>query len=92
MKQLLKASIALSWILLTLESQGSELTGKVVSVSDGDTLRVLVDDQQIKIRLSGIDAPESDQPFGQASKRYLAEAVAGQTVCSWCGFFLLFWR
>ena len=38
------------------------------------------DDQQIKIRLGGIDAPESDQPFGQASKRYLAEAVAGQIV------------
>ena len=63
MKQLLKASIALSWILLTLESQGNELTGKVVSVSDGDTLRILVDDLQIKIRLGGIDASESDQPF-----------------------------
>ena len=43
-------------------------------------IRVLVDDQQIKIRLGGIDAPGSDQPFGQASKRYLAEAVAGQTL------------
>ena len=53
MKQLLKASIALSWILLTLDSQGSELTGRVVSVSDGDTLRILVDDQQTKIRLGG---------------------------------------
>ena len=52
----------------------------MVSVSDGDTLRVLVDEQQIKIRLGGIDAPESDQPFGQASKRYLADAVAGQMV------------
>ena len=52
----------------------------MASVSDGDTLRVLVGDQQIKIRLGGIDAPESDQPFGQSSKRYLAEAVAGQIV------------
>ena len=52
----------------------------MISVSDGDTIRVLVDSQQLKIRLGGIDAPESDQPFGQASKRYLAEAVAGKMV------------
>ena len=77
MKQFL---IVTCWFALALSTEASELTGKVVSVSDGDTLRVLVDDQQIKIRLGGIDAPESDQPFGQASKRYLAEAVAGQTL------------
>ena len=77
MKQLL---IAICSLVLALSTEASELTGKVVSVSDGDTLRVLADDQQIKIRLGGIDAPGSDQPFGQASKRYLAEAVAGQPV------------
>ena len=77
MKQLLIATYCL---VLALSTQASELTGKVVSVSDGDTPRVLVDDPQIMIRLGGIDAPESDQPFGQASKRYLAEAVAGQIV------------
>ena len=77
MKQLL---IAICSLVLALSTEASELTGKVVSISDGDTLRVLVDDQQIKIRLGGIDAPGSDQPFGQASKRYLAEAVAGQTL------------
>lgn len=66
MKQLL---IATYWLVMALSTEASELTGKVVSVSDGDTLRVLVDDQQIKIRLGGIDAPESDQPFGQAVNR-----------------------
>ena len=76
----LQFAFATVGLLLTTALGASELTGKVVSVSDGDTLRVLVEDQQIKIRLGGIDAPESDQPFGQASKRYLAEAVAGQTV------------
>ena len=73
-------AIAMCWLVLALNTEASELTVKVVSVSDGDTLKVLVDSQQIKIRLGGIDAPESDQPFGQASKRYLAEAVAGQMV------------
>ena len=60
MKQLL---IATYWLVAALSTEAIELTGKVVSVSDGDTLRVLVDDQQIKIRLGGIDASESDQPF-----------------------------
>ena len=77
MKQYL---IAMCWFVLALNTEASELTGKVVSVSDGDTIRVLVNNQQLKIRLGGIDAPESDQPFGQASKRYLAEAVAGKMV------------
>ena len=80
MKQPFKTIMTSLWLLLAHTAVAGELTGKVVSVSDGDTLRVLVDNQQIKIRLGGIDAPESDQPFGQASKRYLAEAVAGQTV------------
>ena len=69
----------LLWVLST-PSVAKELTGKVVSVADGDTVTVLVKKEQIKIRLGGIDAPESSQPFGQASKRYLAEAVAGRIV------------
>lgn len=72
--------IAMCWFALALNTEANELTGKVVSVSDGDTIRVLVNNQQLKIRLGGIDAPESDQPFGPASKRYLAEAVAGKMV------------
>lgn len=41
------------------------LTGKVVGVSDGDTITVLDSDKrQHKIRVAGIDAPEKNQPFG----------------------------
>ena len=35
----------------------------VLSVSDGDTLSVVVNGTQEKVRLTGIDCPESDQPF-----------------------------
>jgi endonuclease YncB( thermonuclease family) len=49
------------------------ITGRVVSVHDGDTLAVLdATKVQHKIRLSGIDAPELGQPFGQASRQNLA--------------------
>ena len=35
----------------------TEFTGEVVRIADGDTLTVLRGDQQIRIRLHGIDAP-----------------------------------
>ena len=54
--------------------------GKVVSVHDGDTITVVVDKTQIKVRLEGIDAPESTQPFGTRSKRALSEKVFGKQV------------
>ncbi len=39
------------------------LTGKIVSVADGDTLTVLIGNTQHKIRLSGIDCPCSPTAF-----------------------------
>jgi endonuclease YncB( thermonuclease family) len=57
------------------------IKGKVVRVSDGDTI-VVLDAQKVqhKIRLAGIDAPESKQAFGQVSKQGLADLVANKTV------------
>jgi endonuclease YncB( thermonuclease family) len=50
-------------------------------VSDGDTITVLDDNHtQHKIRLAGIDAPESKQAFGQRSKESLVKQVVGQDV------------
>ena len=46
-----------------------------MGVSDGDTITVLVDKTPYKIRLAGIDAPESRQAFGQASKQNLSALV-----------------
>lgn len=37
----------------------------VASVHDGDTLTVFVNETREKIRLHGIDCPETDQPWGQ---------------------------
>jgi len=56
-------------------------TGKVVRVADGDSLTVLdASQQQHRIRLAGIDAPERQQPFSQRSREHLSSLVAGQTV------------
>tara|TARA_R110002111_G_scaffold100976_6_gene156488 strand:+ start:48095 stop:48721 length:627 start_codon:yes stop_codon:yes gene_type:complete len=58
----------------------STLTGKVIGVTDGDTIKVLVNNQTVKVRLEGIDAPESSQSFGNKSKEALSEMVFGKTV------------
>jgi len=56
------------------------LQGKVVHIADGDTLTVLVDDEQVKVRLAEIDAPESRQDYGQRAKQALGNLVFGQVV------------
>lgn len=57
------------------------LVGRVVGVSDGDTVTVLdAERQQHKIRLGGIDAPEKRQAFGQRSKEALSDMVFGRTI------------
>jgi endonuclease YncB( thermonuclease family) len=53
---------------------------KVVSVSDGDTITVLHQGQQAKIRLYGIDAPENGQAFGQQAKDITSALIAGRHV------------
>lgn len=54
--------------------------GKVVNVSDGDTVTVLHDGKQEKVRLYGIDCPEKGQAFGQVAKDFTSSMVAGKVV------------
>ena len=71
--------IALFWSSLSVSA--ADIVGRVVGVSDGDTITVLVDSHdRIKVRLSGIDAPEKSQPFGAASKKSLSDQVFGKVV------------
>jgi endonuclease YncB( thermonuclease family) len=62
-------------------SLGSVILGKVVGVTDGDTITVLDGEkQQHKIRLEGIDTPESHQAFGTQSTKALSEKIFGKQV------------
>ena len=69
-------------LCLLLGSAAAEtIVGKVVGVADGDTVTVLdAAKVQHKIRLTGIDAPEKAQPFGQRSKENLSNWVFGKDV------------
>lgn len=59
----------------------ADFTGKVIHISDGDTVRVLdSSNTQHRIRLAGIDAPESKQAFGTKSKQALAAMIFSKDV------------
>ncbi len=65
---------------------GSVLICLVVSVADGDTLKVRCGEpghhEQLSIRLSAIDAPEKAQPFGARSKQALSDLCFQQKALS----------
>jgi len=54
--------------------------GQVVSVIDGDTIEVMHDGRAERIRLHGIDCPESGQAFGTRAKQFCSQAAFGKTV------------
>lgn len=80
---LLRSSLVLFFLYLLFLSlaHADRLSGKVVRVLDGDTVEVLDANRRTqRVRLAGIDAPESGQPYGTQAKRVLSKAVAGETV------------
>lgn len=72
------------WACLVLVASsagaGESWIGKVVGVSDGDTVTVLHDRTPVKIRLHGVDAPEKAQPFGEQARQFTSGLVFGRQV------------
>lgn len=56
------------------------LSGKVIGISDGDTITVLDGQAQKKIRLYGIDCPESRQDFGTRARQFTSDLVFNKPV------------
>jgi len=68
-------------LALACTAHAENITGRVVSVADGDTITLLdADKVQHKIRLAGIDAPEKKQSFGNRSKESLSELAYDKAV------------
>lgn len=77
------AAIIFFSILILNQAWASDttITGKVVSIADGDTITVLDSSKsQHKIRLWGIDCPESHQDFGTRAKQFTSDLVFGKAV------------
>ena len=67
--------------LLCFGSAAAAFSAVVVKVSDGDTLQVRESNGTVtKIRLYGVDSPETAQPYGKASASFLDKAAFNRTV------------
>ena len=67
------------WVLVPLLVYAEQFTGKVVGISDGDTLSVLREGKAVKVRLHGVDTPEKAQAFGTQAQKLTGELVFQQT-------------
>lgn len=73
--------IILAILLLISLPAFANITGVVVGIADGDSVTVLdADNNQHKVRVAGIDAPEKAQPFGKTAKERLGTLVFGKNV------------
>jgi len=52
----------------------------VTKVVDGDTIVVMHPGKSVKVRLFGIDTPESTQWYGQNAKQFVSSQVLGKVV------------
>ncbi len=81
-KTIAGTSLALA---LSFPAQAATINGKAINVADGDTITILdTDNNQHRIRINGIDAPEKVQPFGDRSRQNMARMVAGKEVTTDC--------
>jgi endonuclease YncB( thermonuclease family) len=80
----MKRGFSIVWLVLifflVLPCPAWAWSGKVIGVSDGDTITVLRYKQPQKIRLYGIDCPEKQQPFGKKAKQFTSDKVFGKVV------------
>ena len=66
-------------IMFPLLLSAQVLKGRAVGITDGDTFTLLVNgNEQVKIRIDGIDAPEKKQDFGNRAKEYLSGMIWGK--------------
>ena len=72
--------VVLALVLVAALAGADELSGRVVGVTDGDTIKVLHNGHPEVVRLRGIDAPEKRQPYGTRAKELVASLTLGKTV------------
>jgi micrococcal nuclease len=75
-----RSIILILFVLLFFITPSYAWTGKVVGVTDGDTIKVLQDGKQIKVRLYGVDTPEKAQSFGRKAKKFTTNFAANKIV------------
>ena len=72
------------WLAISVALAGAaaaeEFEGRVVGITDGDTIKVLRAGRAETVRLQGVDAPEKRQAYGERARRFAADLSFDQTV------------
>lgn len=80
-----RASILVLALLPAAPAIGEEIRCSVVRVADGDTITVVtIENQQHRVRVAGIDAPEKGQPYADRSRESLARMAMGKAATLDC--------
>jgi endonuclease YncB( thermonuclease family) len=73
--------LLLAWFLALISFPAyADFSGRIVGISDGDTIKVMHIGRAEKVRLYGIDCPEKGQAYGNKAKQFTSEMVFGKTV------------
>jgi micrococcal nuclease len=78
-KGLTKIAYAVSFLLL-VPCLCWGWQGKVVRVTEGDTITILHEAKNETVRLYGVDCPEKGQDFGQNARQFTTDRVLGKKV------------
>ncbi len=63
-----------------VSSCSGNYAARVIGVSDGDSITVLRGRTPVRIRLHGVDAPETTQDFGKRAKQIASDLAIGKRV------------
>ena len=74
------SAIAFFYVTCSDVSNAQTYEGKVIKVTDGDSINILHEGDSLRIRLAEIDTPERKQPFWRKYKDALADYIAGKEV------------
>lgn len=81
MKSRFLGLILTALVLLPIAAWAETFEGRVVGIADGDTITVLTDGKrQVRVRLYGVDCPESKQAYGTRARQFTRDKVAGKRV------------
>lgn len=74
-----------AWVVRAFDGDGFEvrnISNKPITMfsRDGRTQKKMESDTNIQLRIAGVDAPESDQPFGSAAQQMLQDLLVGTEV------------
>jgi len=75
-----KLFLVIGFVLTILPEAPKQTTFKVIAIADGDSFSILKDNQKVRIRIDGIDAPEKGMPYYAVSKKYLSDLCFGKMV------------